>query len=179
MGLLDSLLSPQNSGALKQIAGQLGMGESDAADAMKQLLPALSQGMNRNLQQPGGMGNLLGALQRGNHQQYVERPETLGRDEAVADGNAILGHLLGSKDASRRVAANAAGSTGLDEGLLKKMLPMVAAMVMGAVSKQTGGGAAAPTGGDSALGGMLTSFLDADKDGSVMDDVLDMAKKLF
>lgn len=179
MGLLETLLNSQHSGAVKQMASQLGMGETDAANAMKRLLPALSQGMSRNLQQPGGMGNLLGALQRGNHQQYIDQPETLGRDEAVADGNAILGHLLGGKDVSRRVAADAAGSTGLDEGLLKKMLPMVAAMAMGAVSKQTGGGAPASTGGDSALGGMLTSFLDADKDGSVMDDVFDMAKKLF
>ena len=38
----------------------------------------------------------------------------------VADGNGILGHLLGIKDASRAVANNASQQTGIGAGLLKK-----------------------------------------------------------
>ncbi|MDX1696748.1 MAG: DUF937 domain-containing protein, partial [Thiohalobacterales bacterium] len=101
-------------------------------------------------------------------------------NEAAREGNAILGHLLGSKDVSRRVASHAAGKTGMDEGLLKKMLPVIATMVMGSVSKQASsnnllGGISSGTSGTS----LLTRFLDADKDGSALDDILGMAGKFF
>ena len=48
----------------------------------------------------------------------------------------MLGHILGSKDASRQLASEAAARTGLDVGILKKMLPAIAAMLMGGLSKQ-------------------------------------------
>ena len=66
--------------------------------------------------------------------------------------------------------------------MLKKMLPVVAAMAMGALSKQRSGGNVqtlnnAPA--QEGLMGMLGQFLDADKDGSVVDDVLGMASKFL
>ena len=89
---------------------------------------------------------------------------------------------MGSKDVSRQVARDAAARTGIGEGVLKKMLPVVAAMAMGALSKQRSavgpeeaGTAAAPGG----LVGMLSQFLDTNRDGSIMDNVLGMASKLF
>ena len=71
--------------------------------------------------------------------------------------------------------------------MLKKMLPMVAAMTMGGMSKQVqgqsqgglGGVLGALTGSGGGAGGMLTKFLDADNDGSVLDDVMGFAKKLM
>ena len=88
----------------------------------------------------------------GQHQQYVEDPTALDRPDTVADGNAILGHLLGSKDVSRQVANQASEQTGLGPDLLKQMLPVVAAMAMGALSKH----ASSEVGQDgSAGGGML------------------------
>lgn len=150
---------------------------------MGSLLPALSRGISHEISNPGRVSDLMGALRRGNHQQYLDQPEALGREEAIEDGNAILSHLLGSKDVSRRVASHAADQTGLDAGILKKMLPMIAALAMGALSKQAasrGMSNASPGGQDQAgMLGQLVSFLDADKDGSVMDDLLGMAGKFF
>jgi hypothetical protein len=96
-------------------------------------LPALARGLQRNAAQPGGLDALLKALGTGGHDRYVDRPEELTREEAVADGNAILGHILGSKDVSRNLAGHAAQQTGLDAGILKKMLPVIAAVAMGAL----------------------------------------------
>ena len=62
--------------------------------------------------------------------------------------------------------------------MIQKMLPMLATVLMGTVSKNKStlmgenGNAAAPKGQS-----MLMSFLDADNDGSVVDDLLGMAKK--
>ena len=112
----------------------------------------------------------MGALQGGRHDRYLDDPAELARPETVQDGNAILGHLLGSKDMSRQVASHAAQKTGLDTGILKKMPPMVAAMAMGSLSKQakepsvadalmgalSGGGGQSSGGG---LAGMVGSLL--------------------
>ena len=108
-----------------------------AQAAIKALLPAIAGGLQRNVQQPGGLQSLLGALQNGQHEQYLDQPESLAQPNAIADGNAILGHLLGSKDTSRAVAAQAAQKTGLSEQVLKSVLPMVASMAMASLSKQT------------------------------------------
>jgi hypothetical protein len=67
--------------------------------------------------------------------------------------------------------------------ILQQMLPVVAAMVMGSMSQRAGAatsqaglGAGVP-GGD--LLGMLGPMLDADRDGSVMDDVAGMLGKFL
>jgi hypothetical protein len=184
MSMLDELLNSQNANVLKQLAGTFGVSEGDARSAVGSLLPALSRGISHEISNPSRVSDLMEALRRGNHQQYLDHPEALGREEAIEDGNAILGHLLGSKDVSRRVASHAADHTGLDAGILKKMLPMIAAMAMGAVSKQAasrGISNTSPGGGQDQAGmlGQLVSVLDADKDGSVMDDLLGMAGKFF
>ena len=180
MDLLKLLLDSQSSPALKQLASQFGVSEGDAKNALSGMVPALSQGLRKNLSSKDGLEGLMGALSKGDHQRYVDRPETLA--DAATDGNAILGHILGSKDASRQVASDVAARTGLDSGLLKKMLPAVAAMAMGSMSKQTAasGLTGAVSGGNSTgVLGMLSGLLDADKDGSIMDDVAKMAGKFM
>jgi len=70
------------------------------------------------------LAGLLGALQGGQHEQYLENPQMLGQPQTVNDGNAILGHLFGSKDVSRAVAGRAAEQTGIGSDVLKKLLPL-------------------------------------------------------
>jgi len=183
MDLLNMLLNSGGGSAVEQLSKNFGLSQDQTASALSSLLPALGAGLARNTQQPGGLDALLGALSSRRHEAYLEKPEILASGETVADGNGILGHILGSKEVSRGIAQKAAAQTGIGEDVLKKMLPIVAVMAMGMLSKQNVGsgmqipGAAAPQSGG--LGGILGSFLDADRDGSVLDDVLGMASKLF
>jgi hypothetical protein len=61
------------------------------------------------------------------------------------------------------------------------MLPLVASAAMGILGQNAAKGDMGSTGGDSPLDGLsgLSSFLDADGDGSVTDDLLEMATKSF
>ena len=152
--------------------------DADAQNVFQQLVPAVARGLQKNSASQDGLGALMGALSGGGHQRYLENPQALTESAGIADGNAILGHIFGSKDVSRNVAANASSRTGIDASIIKQMLPMVAAAAMGALSKQAGGGTAARPDSGSALS-MLNTFLDADRDGSAVDDVLNLAKKLF
>ncbi len=182
MNLLDAILNAQGGDPVSLLGSHFGLKGSQTKSALSQLLPALSGGLKQNVASKDGLQSLLSALGKGNHSRYLDDSSTLTEPDTIKDGNGILGHLLGSKDASRRVARQASRKTGVEEGLLKKMLPLVASMAMGALSKQT----AKPDfqsqlagGSSSGLLGMLSPLLDADKDGSVADDLLGMAKKFF
>lgn len=190
MGILDAVLGGQNTQLISQLAKSVGLDETDIQKAVNELLPAVSKGIKSNMGSADGLGGLLGALSSGNHQRYLDSPETLADSSAVDDGNAILGHLFGSKDVSRNVAGHAAQATGIDSSIIKKLLPLVATTVMGALSKETAGNSSSAGGFDisSLLGGggdsspvvgMISSFLDADNDGDVTDDLLNLAKKFF
>lgn len=177
MNILDMVLQAQNGGATAQLARQFGLSEGQADKALRELVPALSGGIKRNLAQPQGLEDLEAALQRQDHSRYYDDAASLEREETVADGNAILGHVFGSKEVSREVASRASANSGVDSNLLKKMLPVVAALVMGSLNRgASGAGTDTSSGG---MGDLLNSFLDADKDGSVVDDLLGMAGKFF
>jgi len=175
MNLMDILNSAAGAGANQAIAANLGLGQSQAKAVMDKLIPALGAGLKKNAAQPGGMEAMISALQKGGHSRYLEQPSALTGSDGIQDGNAILGHIFGSKQVSRDVAARAAESTGVDYGVIKQMLPMVAAAMMGAMGKQSQ--SAGPSGGNPA--GMLGSLFDSDGDGSIADDLLGMAGKFF
>ena len=171
VNMFDMIKGAAGGMVMQQVAKKFGLNGSQAEGAVRALLPAISGGLKRNAQQEGGLQGLMGALQSGSHNQYLDDPNKIAKPETVHDGNAILGHLLGSKDMSRQVASHAAQKTGLDNGILKQMLPMVAAMAMGSLSKQSqqpsvadalmgalsgGGGQSA---GGSGLAGMVGSLL--------------------
>ena len=187
MNILESILAAQDGGAVKQMGQQLGLGNDQTMNVLSTLVPALAGGFQRNMQNPAGLESLMGALTGGQHSQYLENPTSLAG--AVGDGNGILGHILGSKDVSREVASRAAVQTGLDPGIIRQALPLVAALMMGAMARQ--GTGSAMTAGTAMPGGampgalpggglmsMLTPMLDSNRDGSIVDDVMGMLGKL-
>lgn len=195
MNLLDLIMQAQGGGAVRQMAEQFGIGEDQAQSAIGAVLPMLAGAMQQNVQS-GGLDGLLGALQGGDHQKYLDDPGALFSQGAVDDGNGILGHLLGSKDVSRQVAQHAAAESGVSPSIIKQMLPLVAGMLMGGMSRQAssggllgallgGGGAnmmaAAPQqqAQDSGILGMLGPLLDQNRNGSALDDVLGMASQFL
>jgi hypothetical protein len=181
MNMLDILTSAGNGAAVRQIGSQLGLSEAQTASALSAVLPALAGGVQRTAQTPDGLAGLAAALSSGRHQQYIENPSLLAEESSIADGNGILGHILGSKDVSRQVATQASAATGIGADVLKRMLPMVAALLMGGLSQrnmQSG----SPLGTQAAGGGligMLGGLLDQNKDGSVLDDLTGMMGRKF
>ncbi len=189
MGILDAVLGGQNGQLIAQLAKTSGIDSNDVQNVINQLLPAVSKGIKANAGSSDGLGSLLSALSTGNHQRYLDNPEALSETAAVEEGNAILGHVFGSKDVSRNVAGHAAEATGIDSSIIKKLLPLVATTVMGALSKETASSSQLTQTGlnmnnlagmdSSPIAGLITSFLDADNDGDVTDDLLNLAKKFF
>ncbi len=165
----------QQTGAISAMANELGIDEGMAKTAAGALLPAIVAGMGRSAtggtstpDTMGGLGGLAGAILGGSGGGGGLGGGLLDavlgtQPTPVSQGNDILGNIFGSKDVSRSVAGEVSSMTGIDEGILKKMLPILAMAVAGYMAKQaTGGGAAAPAGGGAGsnpLGGILGSIV--------------------
>lgn len=137
--LFDMLAQAQNGHAMEQMARQYGLSQAQMQEAIAALTPAFSQGLKRNAADPYGAGAFLQALSSGQHAKYFEDASQAFSPQGMQEGNGILGHLFGSKELSRAVAAQAAQATGIGQETLKQMLPALAAMIMGGLFKQSMG----------------------------------------
>lgn len=187
MNMMDML---QKTGGLDSIARELNIDQGAAKMGAEALMPAILGGFKKNAQAQGGMGSLMGVIGQlggGGLLSNVLGPATTD----VSQGNNVLGEIFGSKEVSRTVAGNASVQTGIDFGLLKKMLPMLAMLVAGYMSNQAASktgenGAGSGIGGilggllggskGSSLGG-LANMIDMDGDGNPLDDIIGMASK--
>lgn len=153
---LYEMLASQNPQAIAAMGRQFGLSPQQTEDAVAALLPAFSQGLKRNASDPYGAGAFLQALASGRHGRYFDDPGSALSAQGRAEGDGILGHLFGSKEVSRAVAAQASQATGIGADVLKQMLPALAAMIMGGLFKQSNGQMAGAGGG---LGDILTQML--------------------
>ena len=177
MNILESVVGASDGAAVQQLAKQFGLPPEQATAAIGALMPAVAAGLKKNMATDAGATNLESALAGGRHESYLDQPEALASTATTTEGNAILGHIFGNKEVSRQVATGAAQKTGIDPAILKKMLPLVATIAMGALAKQSKSAGAGAEGAQAARGGigaLLEPLLDRDRDGSAMDDVAGM-----
>lgn len=153
MNLFDMLQQAQNGNAFAEMARRFGLSEDQVTSAVEAMMPAFSTGLKRNTAAPEDMVDFLRALSGGSHAGYFEDVRQTFSDDGLADGNAILGHIFGSKAVSRAVAAQAEAATGIGQDILKQMLPALAGMVMGSLSKQSQDATGTP------LGALMEQFV--------------------
>ncbi len=144
MNIVEMIARSHNGRGLDVLGGQFGLSREQTLAAVAELTPMVTSGVRRNTRQPDDMVSLFEALSGGRHERYLEDDSAVQYDQVKNDGNAILGHVFGHKEVSREVAMQAAGTTGIGSAILKKMLPVIASMVMGAIFKHMTGGAPAP-----------------------------------
>ncbi len=171
MNLVDLLVDSGGRDSVAELGKKLNLSSEQTEALVKSVAPALTGGLRKQAESSGGIEGLARALSSGHHQKYIEQPERVGDDDMVNDGNKILGHLFGSKDVSRGVAAKAAESSGIDAGTIKKALPVLAGLAMGALSKKSDRG--------SGVGGLLPGLFAGDDGKFGLDDVLNIGRKFF
>jgi len=140
MDLLDLLKSSGGGDSVGQLASAVGLGSSDTSKLVAALAPALMGSLTKSAAKDTDLSQLRRALESGGHDRYIDNPDSMHAEETRMDGNKILGHIFGSKDVSREVAKTAEKDTGIDAGLIKKALPLLATLAMGAMSKKSSAG---------------------------------------
>ncbi len=160
MNLVDMFLKGQGGQNIEALSRQFNLSQQQTLAAIEALMPAFSQGLQRNTADPMGLGAFVQALSSGQHANYFDNPSAAFNPSGIADGNNILGHLFGSKNLSRAVADHAAATTGLASATLKEMLPVIASMLMGGLyKKSTGQFAASGLGGGNVIGDLIEQMM--------------------
>jgi hypothetical protein len=131
------------------IAKQLGIDEDVAEDAVKQVLPGLVGGLKANADE-GGQASLEKALQK--HQGAKLRGVS---DVDTADGEKIVKHVFGDKeDAVVSTLAGSSAKSEVTDVIIKKVLPIVAPIVLAWLANKFLGGSSESSSKGSSGGGL-------------------------
>ncbi|QTE23165.1 DUF937 domain-containing protein [Polaribacter cellanae] len=188
-GILDLLNSDLGKQIVSGVAGSTGNDSNKTNSVLTMALPVLMKAMERNAATPEGAQGLQKALETKHDGSILDNLGSLfggGVDESVKkDGENILGHILGQKQ--QGVEKVISQKSGLDAGSVANILKVAAPILMGVLGKQKKEQNVSDSSGlGSLLGGMLggndtkneqsflEKILDADGDGSVVDDVAGM-----
>ena len=188
-GILDLLGSDIGKQIISGVAGSTGNDSGKTGNVLTMAMPVLMKAMQRNAATPEGAEGLMGALSGKHDGSILDNLGGLfggGVDETVKqDGGNILGHILGNKQ--QGVEQVISQKSGVDAGGVANILKVAAPILMGVLGKQTRQNNVSNSSGLSGLlGGMLggnetqkeqgflEKILDADGDGSVIDDVAGM-----
>lgn len=123
---------------IDSLAAQLGISPDQARAAAAQALPTLLHGMAANAQDDGGAASLAEAVG-----QHAPLDGVSLDDVDVADGEKIVGHVFGP--ATDDVVNHLAGTeqlAGLDSATTRKLLALLAPIVMSYLVSKVGGGIA-------------------------------------
>ncbi len=188
-GLLDLLSSPMGKQLISGVAGQTGQPENKTADVLSMAMPLILGAMKKNVAEPQGAQGLMSALSSNKHDGSIldNLSGLFGGgvdDDVVQDGAGILGHVFGNKQPQVENALSQ--KSGIDAGSIANILKIAAPIVMGYLGRQKAQSNVSDANGlNSLLGSMLggqpqqnqsliMSLIDADGDGSVLDDVAGM-----
>lgn len=129
MASIDDLLAQL---PLDQIAAQLGVDEATAESATRTALPALVQGMQANAADQERAASLVRAIAK---HANAAQPDKLD-DVDTDDGAKIVNHVFGD---NTDAVVNQLGGLGGGSDMIKKLLPLLAPLLMGFLAKQFGG----------------------------------------
>lgn len=149
MNLFEMMQSAQNGQAMQNLARQYGLSQQQTQAAIDALLPAFSMGLQRQTQNPYAFGNLAQMMTATPFGQMYDSDGDGIPDTAKPLGTDVMSQLFGSKEVTNAIAAQAAATSGVGQAILKQMLPVIAAMLMGGLFKSVN---------NQGLGGILGQF---------------------
>ena len=185
-GLLDAL-GPR---AMKNLANPIGSEPDQVHAAVQAALPILLGALARNAQDPDGAVALHDAIEQ-DHSK-LDIADVLGSVSAGGgDGEAILRHVLGSRQSA--AAEGVSQFAGIGRGQALQLLKMLAPLVLSYLARRSRGGGMNPQGLGALLGQqsqqlesqggvggrLMNAVLDRDGDGDVdFTDILGAAGSL-
>ncbi|OAD92546.1 hypothetical protein A7A78_01165 [Aequorivita soesokkakensis] len=187
--ILDLLSSDLGKQLISGASAQTGQSEDKTANVLSMALPVILGAMQRNAATPQGAESLNNALNDNRHDGSIldQLGGLLGGGSTdsnlLNDGAGILKHVLGGNQ--QKVEQNISKTSGVDAGSVAQIIKMAAPILMGVLGSQKRKDNVGQGGIGDLLGSVLgkntnhdqsflESLLDADGDGSVIDDVAGM-----
>ena len=165
--LYEILDDAHNGEAVAKLGREFGLQPEKIEAAVTALLPAISSGLKQSTATVDSLGNLFAVMgQQKDLQALYDDAETAVGPRGVAVGNDVLSVIFGSPDVSQAVVDQAQKFSGVDSNTLKKLLPVLAGILVsglarsGSASASPGGpapspGVPRPSGGGGGLGDIL------------------------
>jgi hypothetical protein len=189
--LTTQLMKQLSGGELTQISRQIGADPKTTKTALSSVMPMLVSALAKNASKPEGAEALHKALNNDHDGSILDDLTGFLGNPQAANGAGILGHILGNKQPA--VTKGLAEGTGLDIGQIGQLLKIAAPILMGMLGKQQqtkgfdindltsflGGQHKKVQKTNPDLMGALGGLLDADGDGSPVNDIMGMVGKLF
>lgn len=162
-GFIDEFLKSYGPEVTKQMSGNFNVDQGTVQKLIPQLAPLILAGLKRQKDTRGGDERVDHILNKYGDASVLNNIRDLVASKAQAqDVDPNLGGLLG--DSGGLQAAQAlAKKMNIDPSTVMKMIPALAPLILGALSKKRDTGGAGISG--------VGSLLDADGDGSILDDV--------
>ncbi|MET9202225.1 DUF937 domain-containing protein [Gordonia sp. NPDC003585] len=155
MSDVDELLSRLPIG---DIANQLGTDEASARAAAAQAIPALLTGLQAQTQDENSAQRLASALEQHDN-DLAQGTIDLG-DVDTDDGSKIVANIFGNQtDQVAGALSEQVPAASVDQGLIKKTLPILAPIVLSFLVRKITGGAGNTTNGGGDLGSVLGGAL--------------------
>ncbi|MCB0564898.1 MAG: DUF937 domain-containing protein [Phaeodactylibacter sp.] len=195
--LMDLLQGSLSSGMVDQLSQQLGGADKQqTAAAASGIVTTLMGALAKNASTTEGAQALNNALERDHDGSILE--DVMGmltgnaqvNNDRMLNGSGILNHVLGNKQSG--AVDMISKLSGLDSSKTGSLMTMLAPVIMGALGKTKQQQGLDVAGIASLLSGtvsaqkqqnptmnLVTSFLDADGDGSIVDDVANMGMKIL
>lgn len=136
MANLPILKTPEAQDAIGAIAAAFGVAPEKAAPAIDSLATAVNQRFLRSTLSRGGIADIVGLISEKDAGGALTDKDALAGSAMADAGNHVLDVLIGSKHVSRGIAARTARDTGVDVETAKKMLPVVASMMVGGLQQK-------------------------------------------
>jgi len=189
--LTQQLMQQLAGGGLSKIGQQIGANEQTTSSALSAALPLLLSALANNASKPEGAQALNQALANDHDGSILNDVSGFLDNPQAANGAGILGHVLGGREPV--VRQGLAQGTGLNTDQVGQLLQIAAPLVMGMLGQQRQQNGLDPNGLSAFLGGqqqaaqqsnpdimgVVNNLLDANKDGSALDEILGIAGKLF
>lgn len=139
MNIVEVLTAGQGGQVVANLAKSYGLDRAQSAAVLDAVVPELTRALERQSFNRGGIADLVAALGRADYAKVLAPDAALSNPDVKSAGIEALDTMLWSKDRSRNVAHRAARQSGVDEALIRQMLPAIGALVMGALSSKAGG----------------------------------------
>ena len=137
MSILDTVLSTGGGALVNQLATRFGINAEQATSAVSAMVPMIAGGMKEKIanNDPG----ITGLLTSGTLTQFAGDSLALGSPAAAEAGNSLLSQLFTSGQ-STSIVSTIAEKVGIGSDTVTKLLPIVATLVGGFVSKSAASG---------------------------------------
>lgn len=176
MNILNTILgNALDENILNSISEKSGIETSNVQSLINELAPKLLNGAKQNLASDSDSTELINMISNVNLDSLKNDPSSIDN----LNNNNMLGQLFGFLDENEDdIKRDLSSKSGIDISSISSLIPMVAPLVLGALNKNSNFSAMTSSDTNSVTSTLL-NFLDQDQDGSVADDLMDMASKFF